>query len=117
LSCTHIFNQEELRAFDAAHGIITESWSPLGRGSDFLSEPMILAIAQKYGKTPPQVVLRWHTQLGAVPIPKASSLEHQRANLDIFDFTLTDEEMKQIGRLTRPDGRTTGQDPFEHEEF
>jgi diketogulonate reductase-like aldo/keto reductase len=111
------FNQEELRAYDTAHGIITESWSPLGRGSKFLSEPILLAIAQKNGKTPHQVVLRWHTQLGVVPIPKASSLEHQRTNLDIFDFTLTDEDMKQIGRLTSPNGRISGQNPFEHEEF
>lgn len=111
------FSQQQQMAFNTAHGIVTESWSPLGRGSSLLSEPVLLAIAEKHGKTPSQVVLRWHNQLGAVPIPKASSLVHQRENLDIFGFALTEEEMKQIGQLTRPDGRIKGLDPSVHEEF
>lgn len=111
------FSQTEQLAWDSAHGIVTESWSPLGRGNRVLEEPVIRAIAEKHGKSPSQVILRWHTQIGALPIPKAVSPAHQQENLDLFGFSLTQEEMKQIGSLTRPDGRTKNQDPDVYEEF
>lgn len=109
-------NEEGLKA-DQARGIATEAWSPLGRGSAALQEPIIKELAAKYGKNVGQIILRWHTQRGIVPIPKSSSLIHQRQNLDIFDFELTDSEVSAINALTKPDGRTDNQDPYEYEEF
>lgn len=111
------FPQAEQRAWDKAHGIMTQSWSPLGRASQILQDPVIKSIAERLGKSIPQVILRWHTQLGAIPIPKASSDERQRENLALFDFALTDEDMAQIATLARPDGRIMDMDPARYEEF
>jgi 2,5-diketo-D-gluconate reductase A len=106
--------QDELRAFHDEKGIITESWSPLGRGSALLDDPVLGKIAETHGVTPGQVVLRWHTQLGAVPIPKSADPGRQRENLDIFGFELTPAEMTAVG--DRPHQRLGG-DPTTHEEF
>lgn len=111
------FNQAEQRAYDQEHGILTESWSPLGRANSILSNDRIAAIAASHGKTVTQIILRWHIQLGALPIPKASSEAHQCENISVFDFSLTDAEMEIINGLTRPDGRTFNQDPDVYEEF
>jgi len=111
------FNQQKQRAFDAERGIVTESWSPLGRANSVLSEPAIIEVARAHGKSVSQVILRWHTQLGALPIPKASSIEHLRENFEIFDFALTDAEMSAINALTRADGMTKNQNPDVYEEF
>ncbi|WP_373305674.1 aldo/keto reductase [Secundilactobacillus yichangensis] len=109
-------NEDNLQA-DKDRGIATEAWSPLGRGSASLKEPIIQKLAKKYDKNTGQIILRWHTQRGVVPIPKSSSLIHQRQNLDIFDFKLTEDEIQAINSLSKPDGRTTNQDPNEYEEF
>lgn len=109
-------NEANLQA-DKDRGIATEAWSPLGRGSASLKEPIIQKLAKKYDKNTGQIILRWHTQRGVVPIPKSSSLIHQRQNLDIFDFKLTEDEIQAINSLSKPDGRTTNQDPNEYEEF
>ncbi|GAW98697.1 aldo/keto reductase [Secundilactobacillus mixtipabuli] len=109
-------NEANLQA-DKERGIATEAWSPLGRGSNSLKEPIIQKLAKKYDKNTGQIILRWHTQRGVVPIPKSSSLIHQRQNLDIFDFKLTDTEIQAINFLDKPDGRTESQDPNEYEEF
>lgn len=109
-------NAERLVA-DKNRGIVTEAWSPLGRGSGALTEPAVLELAKKYGKNAGQIILRWHTQRGVVPLPKSSSLQHQRDNLDIFDFRLTPEEIRIIDGLDKPDGRVDGQDPNTYEEF
>ncbi|MER5895129.1 aldo/keto reductase [Streptomyces sp. NPDC001876] len=106
--------QEELRAVHAAKGIVTESWSPLARGRKVLEAPEVVAAAGAHGVTPGQVVLRWHTQLGAVPIPKSADPGRQRENLDLFGFELTPEELSRIGG--RPQHRFGG-DPESHEEF
>lgn len=111
------FPQAEQRAWDTAHGIVTESWSPLGRASAVLQDPMLKVIADRHGKSIPQIILRWHTQLGAIPIPKASSDARQIENLSLFDFTLTDDDMAKIATLARPDGRIADQDPARYEEF
>ncbi|MEU9950769.1 aldo/keto reductase [Streptomyces sp. NPDC047939] len=106
--------QEELRAVHAAKGIVTESWSPLGRGRDLTADPAVVAAAGAHGVTPGQVVLRWHTQLGAVPIPKSADPGRQRENLDLFGFELTPDELASIA--AGPQERFGG-DPEVHEEF
>ncbi|WP_322906261.1 aldo/keto reductase [Paenibacillus campi] len=113
------FEQAAQRQFHEQHGIITESWSPLGRGrgDGVLEDEGVRAIAETYGKTPTQIILRWHTQLGAVPIPKAGSPEHQQENLNIFDFELTAEQMKTISAFSKDNKRLWNQDPAEYEEF
>jgi diketogulonate reductase-like aldo/keto reductase len=108
------FPQAALRAVHAELGVVTESWSPLGRG-ELLSEPTVTAIAEAHGVSPAQAILRWHVQLGAVPIPKSADPARQRANIDLFDFTLSDEEMAALTGMER--GRIWGQDPDTHEEF
>ncbi|MFC8869299.1 aldo/keto reductase [Streptomyces sp. NPDC057148] len=109
-----LFPQEELRAFHERKGIRTESWSPLGRGSDLLEDPAVAAVAGAHGVTPAQAVLRWHTQLGAVPIPKSADPARQRANLDVFGFALDDAQMRTVSDRAH---RRIGGDPEAHEEF
>jgi len=111
------FNQQEQRSFNAANGIVTESWSPLFRTNAVFQEPAIAAASKVHGKTAAQVILRWHLQLGALPIPKASSVKHQRENFEVFDFSLSEEEMAAISALSRPDGRMKNQNPDVYEEF
>lgn len=111
------FPQDAQRAFNAKHGIATQSWSPLGRASHMLQDPLLQAIATRTGRSIVQVILRWHVQLGAVPLPKASSPERQLQNLSVFDFELTADDMAKIATLARPDGRTFDQDPARYEEF
>ncbi|MEV0980183.1 aldo/keto reductase [Streptomyces sp. NPDC049915] len=110
-----LFPQPELRAFHADKGIVTESWSPLGRGSHLLDDPRIAGIARRYGVSPGQVVLRWHVQLGALPIPKSADHERRRDNLDVFGFALDAEEMEAVGHHHSP--HRLGGDPETHEEF
>lgn len=111
------FAQSEMRRAHARHGIVTEAWSPLGkREAPFEQEP-VAAAAQAHDVTPAQVILRWHVQLGSVPLPKSATPERQIENLDVFDFELSDDEMAAISGLTRPDGRLFGGDPDSHEEM
>jgi 2,5-diketo-D-gluconate reductase A len=100
--------QPELRRFHAEHGIATEAWAPLGRGR-FLDDPVIREIASAHNRTPAQVVLRWHIQLGNVVIPKSVTPSRIEENFQIFDFELTREEMGRIQELDR--GERTGPDP------
>ena len=109
--------QERMVEADKERGILTEAWSPLGRGSDALKEAVITELAEKYGKTSAQVILRWHAQRGIIPIPKSRNLQHQRENLAIIDFELTQTEIERINLLEKADGRIEGQDPNEYEEF
>ncbi|MFH8623414.1 aldo/keto reductase [Streptomyces vietnamensis] len=102
--------QSELRAFHGEHRIATEAWSPLAQGA-VLDDPAIAAIAAAHGKSPAQVVIRWHLQLGNVVIPKSVTPARIRANFDVFDFVLTDEEMTAIAGLDR--GLRTGPHPDE----
>jgi 2,5-diketo-D-gluconate reductase A len=110
------FPQLALREFHEAHNIRTESWSPLGKGSDVLSSPAIIEAARAHGVTEAQVVLRWHVQLGSVPLPKSADPTRQAQNLDIFGFELSSEEVEAITLLGRPDGRLFGADPVTHNE-
>ena len=96
------FTQRELRVTLDKYGIKLMSWYPLGHGDKTLiSEPLFAELGKKYNKTPAQVILRWHTQMGFVVIPGSKSIDHIRDNLNILDFTLTDEEMAQIARLDK----------------
>jgi 2,5-diketo-D-gluconate reductase A len=103
----------EERRYHADHGIVTESWSPLGAGGGLLREPAIGDIAERHGRTPAQIVLRWHVQLGMVAIPRTSKPERLPENLDVFDFALTDEEMERLAELAGRD-RVTDSDRFGH---
>lgn len=109
------FPQGALRAFHAAHGIRTESWSPLARRTELLQEKVLLELAEIHAVTPTQVVLRWHVQLGSTPIPKSADPDRQRENADVFGFALTDEQVAAISALER--GRLWDGDPNTHEEM
>ncbi len=96
------FTQKELRKTLDKYGVRLMSWYPLGHGdSALINEPVFAALGKKYGKTPAQVILRWHTQMGFVVIPGSKNAEHIRDNLQILDFTLTDGEMAQIAKLDK----------------
>ncbi|WP_125767136.1 aldo/keto reductase [Lapidilactobacillus wuchangensis] len=91
--------QVELAAFDKENGIVNEGYSPIGHGHLILEDPTINQIAKAHGKTPAQVVLRWQVDTGFVIFPKSSNSAHVKANFDIFDFNLTDAEIKAINAL------------------
>lgn len=94
------FPQDELRAFMAQHAIIHEAWGPLGQGkNDLLTQAVLLELAEQYGKTPAQIVLRWHIERGIVVIPKSVTPSRIRENRDIFDFSLSKEDMDKVATL------------------
>jgi len=104
------FQQEDSRAYHSDHGIVTEAWSPLAQGGDLLGDPVIQEVAQAHDRTPAQVVLRWHLQLGNVVIPKSVTPERIASNIDVADFELGTEQMESIVGLDSGDGRV-GPDP------
>jgi 2,5-diketo-D-gluconate reductase A len=87
------------RAYNERHGIVTESYSPLGASSDLLNAPVLASIGEKYGKTPGQVVLRWHVQHGLVAIPKTANPQRMKENLDVFDFDLDQDDLSKLQTL------------------
>jgi 2,5-diketo-D-gluconate reductase A len=111
------FPQEELRAVHDSLGIRTVAWSPLAKAGALFEEAPVRAAAQRHGVSPAQVVLRWHFELGSVPIPKSTVPAHQLSNGDIFGFELSDDEVEAISRLGREDGRLFDGDPNEHYEM
>ena len=96
--------QAEARRYHSEHGIVTEAWSPIGQGKGLLEDASIAEVAGKHGRTPAQVVLRWHLQLGNVIIPKSVTPSRIRENLDLFGFSLDDDDMATLGAVDR-DGR------------
>jgi 2,5-diketo-D-gluconate reductase A len=102
------FSQPELRAWHERHGVTTEAWRPLGKGGD-LADSVLGGIARAHERSPAQIVLRWHMQLGNVTVPKSTHRERMASNIDIFDFALTGEEMGAIAELNR--GLRLGGDP------
>ena len=101
---------DEVRAFDAEHGIATEAWSPIAQGG-VLKDPVIVRIAEAHGRTPAQVTLRWHVQRGDIVFPKSVTRSRVEENFAIFDFELTDGDMADITGLDR--GERTGPNPDE----
>ncbi len=103
-----LLTQEELRETHAQLGIATEAWSPLGQGA-LLSNPVVTAVAERHGKTPAQVLIRWHIQLGNIVIPKSVTPERIVSNFDVFDLELSEQDMASISSLG--DGTRLGPDP------
>jgi diketogulonate reductase-like aldo/keto reductase len=111
------FQQTEVQSLDAEHGILTQAWSPIGgitfyrdgQHSSTLQDPVISGIAQAHGKTPAQVMLRWHLQQGRSVIPKSTKPERIAGNIDVFDFELSTEELAAIDALDT--GRRGGPEP------
>lgn len=101
--------QGDLRAFNSEHGILTEAWSPLGQGKGLLDDTTLGSLAEKYGKSPAQIVLRWHLQLKNVVIPKSVTPSRIEENIDVFDFELADDDMAVIASLDA--GERVGPDP------
>jgi diketogulonate reductase-like aldo/keto reductase len=101
--------QHAAREYHAEQGVATEGWSPLGQGRGLLEVPAIVAIAQKHNRTPAQVVLRWHLQLGNIVIPKSVTPARIRENIEVFDFSLDAEDMGAISALN--EDRRLGPDP------
>ncbi|MGN9908715.1 aldo/keto reductase [Phytohabitans sp. LJ34] len=107
--------RESARAYHTQHGIVTQSWSPIGGSSnDVLREPVVVDVAERHGRTPAQVVLRWHMELGLTTIPKSSDPERLAQNLDIFDFTLSTDEVAAISALDQGDAAGADSDAFGH---
>ena len=103
------FPQAELRAYHEDHGILTESWGPLGQGKGILENEHIQSVARAKGKTPAQVVLRWHVQLGLLVIPKSVTPARIAENIDVFDFELDDDDLATIAKVDT--GVRVGADP------
>ena len=103
VECHPYFPQTELKALLGEHNIALQAWYPLGgRGNDsIMTEPLIQDLAHKYGKSPAQVILRWHVQQGHIVIPGSKTPSHIAQNLDLFDFALSDQDMAQIATLDR----------------
>ena len=108
VECHPFFPQEELRKITEKEDIKIMSWYPLGgKGmtAELLESPITTKIAAKYGKSPAQVVLKWHTQMGFIVIPGSKNAEHIKDNIDIFDFALSDEDMKEMEKLNKGERR------------
>ena len=106
--------RSEIRAFDAALGIVTQSWSPIGKGGDLLVEPVITELGARYGKTSAQIVLRWHLELGLIAIPKSSDPRRMAENIDVFDFSLAPDEVAAISALDRGEQAALDSDVVGH---
>ncbi|MFC3419116.1 aldo/keto reductase [Salinicoccus hispanicus] len=113
------FNNKALVETNKKYGIVTEAWSPFGREiNDVLENETIKEIAEKYGKSPAQVIIRWNLQNDVLIIPKSSSAERQKENLEVYDFELTDEDLSAIDALDKGEpGRVEDQHPNEYEEY
>jgi 2,5-diketo-D-gluconate reductase A len=104
------FGNEDVRAADAAAGILTEAWSPIAQG-DVLDDPVVTGIAGRLDRTPSQVVLRWHVQRGDIVFPKTTHVERMRENFAIFDFALSDDDVAAITALDRGEAGRRGPNP------
>nr|WP_245594390.1 aldo/keto reductase [Actinospica robiniae] len=103
--------QDEVRTFNADHGIATEAWSPIAQGA-VLGDPAVKSVAERVGRTPAQVVLRWHIQRGDIVFPKSVTPQRVRENFELFDFELSDQDMAAITGLNRNERRGFDPDTF-----
>ena len=110
------FPQRAQLADDARRGILTQAWSPLANNPDLLADPAIVRIAERVGRSPAQVLLRWHVQQGIAIVPKASAVDRLRQNLALFDFDLSGDDVGALASL-ETGIRVGGQDPATYEEF
>lgn len=99
IHCQPVFAQPAVQEANTAAGVLTAAYTPLGRGSELLQEPEITQIASRLGRTPAQVVLRWHVQQGRIALPKSADPQRQRENLDVFSFELTAEDLAAVDAL------------------
>jgi len=111
------YNQEKQREYHQSKGIVTQAWSPIGRASEVMNDSLFVQLAEKYSKSVAQIILRWHIQLGVVPIPKSGNAKRQLENISLFDFSLEQDDMAKINGLTKEDGRRKDQDPAVYQEF
>jgi 2,5-diketo-D-gluconate reductase A len=102
----------EARAYHVRHGIVTESWGPLGTG--LLNQPITTELATRHARTPAQIVLRWHVQLGLVPIPRSANPQRIAQNIEVFDFELGDQDMAAIATLDRGEAAAADSDLVGH---
>lgn len=107
--------RRELRAFHDEIGVVTQAWSPLGRQHRLVDDPVVGALAEEYGRTPAQIMLRWEVQQGIVTIPKSTDPERQRSNASVFDFELSGDAMERLAALDL--GEQAAADSDRHEEF
>ncbi|WP_166627215.1 aldo/keto reductase [Jeotgalicoccus sp. S0W5] len=114
------FNNKRMVEENKKRGVLTEAWSPFGRGylNDVLENETIKEIAAKYDKTPAQIIINWNYQAGVMAIPKSADPEHQKENIEATDFDLSQEDIEKIDALDKgEDGRVEGQDPYEYHEY
>lgn len=109
------FPQSEMRALHEELGIVTQSWTPLARQRSPFKDPRVLAVAERHGVTPAQAILRWHIDLGSIPVPKSAHESFQRENIDVFGFSLSEDEVASIASMET--GRLWGGDPDTNEEM
>jgi 2,5-diketo-D-gluconate reductase A len=107
-------SRDDLIEIHRKKGILTQSWRPLGFGSSMLSEPLIASLAERYQRTPAQIVLRWAVQQGFATAPKSSNPQRMAENISVFDFSLADEDMLLLSSLARPDPEMFDADSFGH---
>ena len=108
-------SRSAIREYDAFHGIVTEAWSPLGGlGPTVLSDPTIVELAERYARTPAQIVLRWHMELGVVAVPRSTKPERIKQNIDVFDFQLTSSDMARFAGLDQGEDAAFNSDRFGH---
>lgn len=106
--------RHEQRAYDSEHGIVTESWSPIGGSGDLLADPVLARLAEKHARTPGQIVLRWHVQNGLVAIPKSRNPQRMAENLDVFGFSLDEDDLTALAGLDEGPGAGVDSDHSGH---
>jgi 2,5-diketo-D-gluconate reductase A len=106
--------RDEARAYHAAHGIVTQSWSPLGLGGELLRDPVIVEVAGRHDKSAAQIVLRWHIQLGLSVVPKSANPQRIVENIEVYDFELSDEEVAALSALDRGEAFADDSDVMGH---
>jgi 2,5-diketo-D-gluconate reductase A len=114
IECNPHVAREGPRAYHAEHGIATQSWSPLGKGGELLAEPVVRELAERHERTPAQIVLRWHLELGMLAVPKSSDPRRQAENLAVVDFSLTPDEVASLSALDRGEAAAVDSDAFGH---